>query len=59
MRHELDCPYRDNQLLGDTDECRIAFGCNKGFDPGQIEQGDLIGDIRCWLEEEIDDETEC
>ncbi len=48
---EIDCPYRSNLLTDDMD-CHPAFGCEKGFDPGQLERGDLIGDIVCWLEEQ-------
>ncbi|RLC77566.1 MAG: hypothetical protein DRI61_11310 [Chloroflexi bacterium] len=53
---ELDCPYRQN-ILSDDMTCNISFGCDKGFDPGQLERGDLLCDIVCWLDEELDDEN--
>jgi len=53
---ELDCPYRQN-ILSDDMTCSTSFGCNKGFDPGQLERGDLLSDIVCWLDEEYEEEV--
>jgi len=55
---EFDCPYRGN-CLSDYESCSStpsSSDCEKGFDPGQLERGDLISDIRCWLEEELEDD---
>jgi len=43
------CPYRDH--LQDPEFCSVSSrGCLKGFDPGQLETGALVSDIRCWCD---------
>lgn len=50
-RKRTDCPYRNNILTDDMD-CSVSSSfCGKGFNPGDIEQGYLLTDILCWLDE--------
>jgi len=54
---EFDCPYRDNNFLGDKFTCSQTFGCSKGFDPGTYQLGMNISDIVCWLDQKCKEEN--
>jgi hypothetical protein len=55
MKRMEDCPYR-NHALSDEQTCSPTFGCSKGFDPGQLEKGAIVSDIKCWLYEDPEDD---
>lgn len=52
-KNELDCPYRDPHCGTDMPCSPGSSICQKGFDPDR-QEGDLISDITCWLDEPAD-----